>query len=92
MIKYQKMLLAISFVFLIFNGSSLGFIFYQERLGAIFGIILFYGTSLFAALLASIAYENTSTYYSRFFFLGNLIVLLLPLYYLSVSSFISYTF
>ncbi|WP_299092924.1 hypothetical protein [uncultured Metabacillus sp.] len=86
MIKYSTLLLLISFLFLIFNGSSLGFILYQERLGDLFGIILFCSTSLLGALLSSIAFENQSTYYSSLFFNAHLAVTLLPLYYYGISN------
>jgi hypothetical protein len=85
MLKYSIFFLFISFIFLVFNGSALGFIFYQERLGDLFGIILYCGTSLLGALCASIAFEKESSYYSNLFFYGHLVVTLFPLYYLGIS-------
>ncbi|KKI93918.1 hypothetical protein WQ54_02420 [Bacillus sp. SA1-12] len=88
MIKYSTLLLFISFIFLILNGSSIGFILYQERLGDLFGITLFCCTSLLGALLSSIAFENQSTYYSNLFFYSHLAVTLLPFYYYGISAFL----
>jgi hypothetical protein len=85
MLKYSIFFLFISFFFLVFNGSALGFIFYQERLGDIFGIIFYSGTSLLGALCASIAFEKKSTYYSKLFFYSHLVVTFLPFYYLGIS-------
>ncbi len=86
MMKFESIYLFISLFLLIFNGTAFGFIFYQERLGEIFGLILFVGTSLFGALLASIADEDKTTFYSRLFFYGNVTVTLLPIYYLGISA------
>lgn len=89
MIKSSTIFLFISFIFLFLNGSAISFIFFQVRLGEAFGIVLFCGTSLFGALLASIAYEKNSSYYSRLFFYSHLIITLLPFYYYGVSKLIS---
>lgn len=89
MIKSSTIFLFISFIFLFFNGSAISFIFFQVRLGEAFGIALFCGTSLFGALLASIAYEKNSSYYSRLFFYSNLVVTFLPFYYYGVSNLLS---
>jgi hypothetical protein len=85
MLKYSIFFLFISFILLVFNGSAIGFIFYQERLGDLFGIILYCGTSLLGVLCASIAFEKKSTYYSKLFFYSHLVITFLPFYYLAIS-------
>ena len=89
MMKSTTLFLFISFFFLFLNGSAIGFIFFQARLGEVFGIALFCGTSLFGALLASIAYENKSSYYSRLSFYSNLVITFLPFYYYGFSLILS---
>jgi len=42
--KISTLFLFISFCFLFLNGSAIGFIFFQARLGDGFGIALFCGT------------------------------------------------
>ncbi|PGT87837.1 MULTISPECIES: hypothetical protein [Bacillaceae] len=89
MLKSSNFFLLISFFLLLVNGSALGFILFHARLGEGFGISLFCCTSLLGALLASIAFETKSTYYSRLFFYSHLVITILPLYYVGISKMLS---
>jgi hypothetical protein len=84
-INYSNLFLFISFIFLLFNGSAFGFIFYLERLGDSFGLILFCGTSLLGALCSFFASEKKATFYAKLLFYCNLVVTFLPLYYWGIS-------
>ncbi|MFC0270578.1 hypothetical protein ACFFIX_03800 [Metabacillus herbersteinensis] len=88
MTNYSRFFLLLSLFIILFNGSSLGYIIYQFRLGETFGIILFHITCLFGALCASIANEknDTPTFYEKFFYYTNLVVFFLPYYYLFISE------
>ncbi|PMC35249.1 hypothetical protein CJ195_19420 [Bacillus sp. UMB0899] len=83
--RSTTILLFISFFFLLFNGSAIGFILLHFKLGVGFGIALFCSTSLFGALLAMIASEKNSSFYSRLLFYCNLIITLLPFYYFGIA-------
>ncbi|MBM7606444.1 hypothetical protein JOC75_004492 [Metabacillus crassostreae] len=89
MIKFSNIYLATSLLLLFVNGSGLGFILFQIRLGQVFGIFLFCITSLLGALFASIASEEQTTFYSRLFFYCNFVVAFMPFYYIGVAKIIS---
>ncbi|TXC91532.1 hypothetical protein FS935_07800 [Metabacillus litoralis] len=89
MIKFSNLYLVASLLLLLVNGSGLGFVLFQVRLGQVFGICLFCITSLLGALFASIASEKQSTFYSHLFFYCNLVVTFIPFYYIGIAKIIS---
>ena len=89
MTKSSTILLFISFFFLLFNGTSIGFILFHSKLEAGFAIVLFCSTSLYGALLAAIASKKNPTYYTRLFFYSHLGIILLPFYYYGISLLLS---
>ncbi|WP_449539585.1 hypothetical protein [Ferdinandcohnia sp. Marseille-Q9671] len=84
----SRFFLLFSFLILFLNGSSLGFIFFNERFGTLFGFGFFMFTSLVGALFASIAEEpgTTKRFYCRYCLYGNFIVVLFPFYYQLVGD------
>ncbi|MGG3802535.1 hypothetical protein [Metabacillus fastidiosus] len=84
---YSKCYLLLSLTFIVFNGSSIGFIIYCARLGELFGTVLFHFTALLGALCASIADDGTlkKSYYQSFFFYTNLIIFFLPYFYFLIG-------
>ncbi|QGQ46388.1 hypothetical protein [Metabacillus sediminilitoris] len=83
--KFSKLLLLISFLLLIINVSSFGFIVYVEFFGAFYGDVLICGTSLLGACCAIYADDFKTNYYSKLFFFSHLTVPFLPFYYWSIA-------
>jgi hypothetical protein len=78
----SKLLLLLSFIIIFFNGTPIGYILFQERLGELFGVILFVFTSLLGVLLASVAEDQSSEgiFYVKFSMIVNLLIAFFPLY------------
>jgi hypothetical protein len=85
MTNISKFYISLSFLILLFNGSSLGFILFNERLGGLYGIAFFSFFSLFGASLALLAEEGDSSFYCKYCFFGNMISAFLPLFYFFAS-------
>jgi hypothetical protein len=84
----SKVLLLLSFIILFFNGSPIGYILFLERLGELFGVVLFIFTSLVGVLLASVAEDQSSggLFYVRFSMIVNFVIAFFPLYVYYTST------
>jgi hypothetical protein len=85
MTNISKFFIFLSFLILLFNGSSLGFILFNERLGSLYGVAFFSFFSLFGATLALLAEEGESSFYCKYCFYGNMMSAFLPLLYFFTS-------
>ncbi|MBD8067423.1 hypothetical protein [Bacillus sp. PS06] len=78
----SKLLLAISFLIILFNGFPSGYIIFLERLGTLYGNLLFIFTSLMGALFAFLIETNNkhAKFYVTFCIISNLIIACYPVF------------